>query len=79
MKIEAKKNYTLKPRVVLPDSYVKGKSQKLHIIISIEQFCPPKYSTFHYSALFMSVVRSVHYQIITIARTHETAKIKINS
>lgn len=29
MKIEAKKNYTLKPRVVLPDSYVKGKSEKL--------------------------------------------------
>lgn len=28
MKIEAKKNYTLKPRVVLPDSYVKGKSEK---------------------------------------------------
>lgn len=29
MKIEAKKNYTLKPRVVLPDSYVKGKLSKL--------------------------------------------------
>lgn len=28
-KIEAKKNYTLKPRVVLPDSYVKGKQQRL--------------------------------------------------
>lgn len=29
MKIEAKKNYTLRPRVVLPDSYVKGKPKKL--------------------------------------------------
>lgn len=33
MKIEAKKNYTLKPRVVLPDSYVKGERFFIYYLI----------------------------------------------